>query len=99
MIHTLIPNINLITSHLTFLRDVSQAVEVVAFETETFLVISKSGSTLDSEESELDEREEEYNAQGLSLQRFERISEMVKGFRKTCQCVRTLNQVCLRFPS
>ena len=57
----------------------------MAFESETFLVISKSGSPLDCDESDLDEQERTYGAQGLSKQRFEKISEIVKGFRKTCQ--------------
>nr|XP_019051233.1 Gtr1/RagA G protein Gtr1 [Kwoniella bestiolae CBS 10118]OCF30163.1 Gtr1/RagA G protein Gtr1 [Kwoniella bestiolae CBS 10118] len=70
IIHTLIPNISLITSHLTYLRDLCLAVEAVLFEADTFLVIAKSGSPLDSRE--------------LDQQRFEKISEIVKGFKKTC---------------
>ena len=85
VIHTLIPNINLITSHLTFLRDLCLAVEVVVFESETFLVMSKAGSPVDSEPSELDERERAFGVNQLHRQRFEKISELVKGFRKTCQ--------------
>ena len=85
VIHTLIPNINLITSHLTFLRDLCLGVEAVLFEAETFLVIAKSGSALDAHSSELDKREVWGGAKGLDAQRFEKISEIVKGFRKTCQ--------------
>ncbi|ORX41120.1 Gtr1/RagA G protein conserved region-domain-containing protein [Kockovaella imperatae] len=85
VIHTLIPNINLITAHLTYLRDICMAVEAVAFEAETFLVISKSGSPLDSNEAELDDQETRYGAGSLSKHRFEKISEIIKGFRKTCQ--------------
>ena len=85
VIHTLIPNINLITSHLTFIRNLCLGVEAVLFESETFLVIAKSGSPLDSHTSELDERETQGGAKALDPQRFEKISEIVKGFRKTCQ--------------
>ncbi|KAK1922974.1 Gtr1/RagA G protein conserved region-domain-containing protein [Papiliotrema laurentii] len=85
VIHTLIPNIGLITSHLTFLRDLCLATEAVVFEAETFLVIAKSGSPLDSPVSDMDEREKEYGAQALDRKRFEKISETIKSFRKTCQ--------------
>ncbi|WWD20577.1 hypothetical protein CI109_105053 [Kwoniella shandongensis] len=85
IIHTLIPNINLITSHLTYLRNLNQAVEAVLFEAETFLVIAKSGSPLDCDTNDLDEVEVNKGAKGLDQQRFEKISEIVKGFRKICQ--------------
>jgi Ras-related GTP-binding protein A/B len=85
VIHTLVPNIGLITSHLTFLRDLCLAVEIVVFEAETFLVIAKSGSPLDADASELDRHELEGGAEVLDKQRFEKTSEIVKGFRKTCQ--------------
>ncbi|ORY29647.1 Gtr1/RagA G protein conserved region-domain-containing protein [Naematelia encephala] len=85
VIHTLIPNIGLITSHLTYLRDVCLAVEAVVFEAETFLVIAKSGSPLDSPPSEFDKQENRGGASVLDPQRFEKISEIIKGFRKTCQ--------------
>jgi Ras-related GTP-binding protein A/B len=55
------------------------------FEAETFLVIAKSGSVLDCDPSEMDDREKEYGAQVLDRKRFEKISETIKGFRKTCQ--------------
>ncbi|CAD6587425.1 MAG: GTP-binding protein gtr1 [Tremellales sp. Tagirdzhanova-0007] len=85
VIHTLIPNINLITSHLTFLRDLCLSVEAVLFEAETFLVIAKSGSPLNSHALEMDEREVGGGLRGLDPQRFEKISELIKRFRKTCQ--------------
>lgn len=85
VIHTLVPNINLITSHLTYLRDLCLAVEVVVFEAETFLVIAKSGSPLDADNSDLDDREVKGGMKALDGKRFEKISETIKGFRKTCQ--------------
>ncbi|EIW69853.1 Gtr1/RagA G protein Gtr1 [Tremella mesenterica] len=85
VIHTLIPNIGLITSHLTFMRDLCLAAEAVMFEAETFLVIAKSGSPLDSDPSQMDDNEVKSGAKALDPQRFEKISEIIKGFRKTCQ--------------
>ncbi|WWC92149.1 uncharacterized protein L201_007103 [Kwoniella dendrophila CBS 6074] len=84
IIHTLIPNISLITSHLTYLRDLCLAVEAVLFEADTFLVIAKSGSPLDCDPSDLDQVEIDNGAKELDQQRFEKISEIIKGFKKTC---------------
>ncbi|WWC98727.1 hypothetical protein V866_005620 [Kwoniella sp. B9012] len=84
IIHTLIPNISLITSHLTYLRDLCLGVEAVLFEADTFLVIAKSGSPLDCDPSDLDAVEIDNGARELDQQRFEKISEIVKGFKKTC---------------
>lgn len=55
------------------------------FEAETFLVIAKSGSPLDAEASDLDDREVKGGMKALDRKRFEKISETIKGFRKTCQ--------------
>lgn len=85
VVHTLIPNVNLISSHLTYLRDLCLAVELVAFETETFLVIAKSGTPVDTPVDELDHAEKKGGVDKLGVKRFEKISEIVKGFRKTCQ--------------
>lgn len=90
IIHTLIPNISLITSHLTYLRDLCLCVEAVMFEAETFLVIAKSGSPLDCDPSDLDAVEAKAGAKDLDRQRFEKISEIIKGFRKVCQYVSPL---------
>ena len=85
VIHTLVPNINLITSHLTYLRDLCLAVEVAVFEAETFLIIAKSGSPLDADIADLDKREVKGGMRALDRKRFEKISDTIKGFRKTCQ--------------
>lgn len=85
VIHTLIPNVRTAIKHLTYLRDLLLAVEAVMFESETFLVIAKSGSPIDSDPADFDEREVSSGVRGLDPQRFEKISEIVKGFRKTCQ--------------
>lgn len=85
VIHTLVPNINLITTHLTYLRDLCLAVEVAVFEAETFLIIAKSGSPLDADSSDLDAREVKGGMRALDRKRFEKISDTIKGFRKTCQ--------------
>lgn len=85
MIHTQIPNIKLITAHLTWMRDMLGAAEIAAFESETFLIMAKSGSPLDSDASEADEVERAQGIPHLDPERFEKISEIVKSFRKTCQ--------------
>ncbi|WVQ86022.1 hypothetical protein IAT38_008190 [Cryptococcus sp. DSM 104549] len=82
IIHTLIPNITLITSHLTYLRDLTLSVEAVLFESETFLVIAKSGSPLHCDTNDMDAVEVQNGAKGLDPQRFEKISDIIKGFRK-----------------
>lgn len=61
------------------------AAEIAAFESETFLVMAKSGSPLDAEASEADDAERAKGVARLDEQRFEKISEIVKSFRKTCQ--------------
>jgi Ras-related GTP-binding protein A/B len=80
-----VPNINLITTHLTYLRDLCLAVEVAVFEAETFLIIAKSGSPLDADSFDLDAREVKGGMRALDRKRFEKISDTIKGFRKTCQ--------------
>lgn len=85
MIHTQIPNIKLISAHLTYLRDMLGAAEIAAFESETFLIMAKSGSPLDSDASEADDVERAKGVPKLDPERFEKISEIVKSFRKTCQ--------------
>lgn len=57
------------------------------FEAETFLVIAKSGSPLDCDPSDLDAVEAKAGGKDLDRQRFEKISEIIKGFRKVCQYV------------
>lgn len=57
------------------------------FEAETFLVIAKSGSPLDCDPSDLDAVEAKAGAKDLDRQRFEKISEIMKDFRKVCQYV------------
>jgi Ras-related GTP-binding protein A/B len=65
-------------------RDISLAAEVVLFEAQTFLVIAKSGSPVDCDETEFDEVERQGGVNWLDRQRFEKISEIVKKFRTTC---------------
>jgi Ras-related GTP-binding protein A/B len=67
------------------MRDLLGAAECVVFEAETFLAMAKSGSPIDCDPSELEEVEVERGVPHLDRQRFEKISEIVKSFRKTCQ--------------
>lgn len=55
------------------------------FEAETFLAMAKSGSPIDCDPSELEDIEVTRGVPHLDRQRFEKISEIVKSFRKTCQ--------------
>lgn len=48
-------------------------------------MIAKSGSPLDADVSDLDVREVKGGMKALDTKRFEKISETIKGFRKTCQ--------------
>lgn len=48
-------------------------------------MIAKSGTPLDTDSADLDETEKRTGIARLDRQRFEKISEIVKGFRKTCQ--------------
>jgi Ras-related GTP-binding protein A/B len=59
--------------------------EAVLFESQTFLVLAKSGSELDCDESELEQYERLGGAAGFNRKRFEKISEIVKEFRHTCR--------------
>lgn len=85
VIHTLIPNIQLITTHLSFIRDLCGAAEAVVFEAETFLTMAKSGSPLDADPADYEPAEVSRGYGKLDRQRFEKISDIVKSFRKTCQ--------------
>lgn len=84
VIHTLIPNASLIRSHLTHLRNISSSIEAVLFERQTFLVLAKSGSEIDADEDELDKVEIQGGVKGLDRKRFEKVSEIIKGFRLDC---------------
>jgi Ras-related GTP-binding protein A/B len=55
------------------------------FEGDTFLVMAKSGSPLDCETCDFDDTEVALGYNQLDKQRFEKISELIKSFRKTCQ--------------
>lgn len=67
------------------MRDLCSAAEAVMFEGDTFLVMAKSGSPLDCETCDYDETEVALGYNNLDRQRFEKISEIIKSFRKTCQ--------------
>jgi len=85
VIHTLVPNASLMQSHLTHLCKMLSCTEAVLFESQTFLVLAKSGSDLDCDETELEEYERLGGAVGFNRKRFEKISEIVKEFRHTCR--------------
>jgi len=55
------------------------------FEAETFLIIAKSGSPLDANMADFDDRETRGGMRSLDQKRFEKISDTIKAFRRTCQ--------------
>jgi len=58
---------------------------VAVFEAETFLIIAKSGSPLDANMADFDDRETRGGMRSLDQKRFEKISDTIKAFRRTCQ--------------
>jgi Ras-related GTP-binding protein A/B len=67
------------------MRDLCSAAEAVMFEGDTFLVMAKSGSPIDCDATDYDANEVAAGYNNLDRQRFEKISEIIKSFRKTCQ--------------
>ncbi|CAO1631567.1 unnamed protein product [Sympodiomycopsis kandeliae] len=98
IIHSLIPNITSLESNLKQFVEITGATEAVIFEKTTFLVIARSEAeqTTSSARQDSDpllegypstesERQSLLSAGKLHPDRFERISELVKNLRGTCQ--------------
>ena len=71
IVHSLIPNANILSKHLSTLAQACSATEVVLFERTTFLVVATS-SEADEDVHQLD---------GI---RYERTSELIKAFKHSC---------------
>ncbi|KAH6918411.1 rraga protein [Coprinopsis sp. MPI-PUGE-AT-0042] len=93
IVHTLIPNANILAKHLTTFANACSATEVILFERTTFLVIatSSSPSTDATEASGLlvaaDDGESKPPS-SLDPTRYERTSELIKAFKHSCSRVR-----------
>jgi len=74
IVHSLIPNANILSKHLLTLAQACSATEVVLFERTTFLVVATS--------SEADEEGEDGDE--LDGIRYERTSELIKAFKHSC---------------
>jgi len=110
IVHSLIPNIPILCNHLTTFANICSATEVVLFERHTFLIIARSGDDPsdrradDAIEPTDDEEDEEtpieQSALALNPKRFEKISELVKGFRYSCSKLEEhFNSLEIRFPN
>lgn len=107
IVHTLIPQVGVLESHLSHFAQLNNAAEVVVFERSTFLVISRTtqgGAALpvgasafqrtagEGEEDDVEDDMEGFpeerkglDQEGrLSPERFEKISEYIKGFKLSC---------------
>ncbi|CAE6525097.1 unnamed protein product [Rhizoctonia solani] len=82
IVHTLIPNANLLARHLSMFCSICDATEVVLFERTTFLIIARSGRN-----GEFGEQGDEVSDSGddpINPERFEKISELIKAFKLSC---------------
>ncbi|KAF9652827.1 hypothetical protein BDM02DRAFT_3153406 [Thelephora ganbajun] len=74
IVHSLIPNANILSKHLSTLAQACSATEVVLFERTTFLVVAtSSGADKDVEDP--------HKLDGI---RYERTSELIKAFKYSC---------------
>jgi len=81
IVHTLIPNASILSSHLLTLAQACSATEVILFERTTFLVIATSSSPALADDGEED-------AHRLDSKRYERTSELIKAFKHACTRIR-----------
>lgn len=91
IVHTLIPNAAVLSKHLATFAEACSATEVILFERTTFLVIATSSpivapSSVNSDG--LGGEEEDTDQHHLDPTRYERTSELVKGFKHSCSRVR-----------
>jgi Ras-related GTP-binding protein A/B len=93
-VHTLIPNAAVLSKHLTTFAEACSATEVVLFERTTFLVIATSSpvappsiSSPQSPGAPIAEQDH-LDIHKLDPTRYERTSELIKGFKHSCSRVR-----------
>ncbi|EAU88763.2 rraga protein [Coprinopsis cinerea okayama7 len=91
IVHTLIPNANILAKHLSTFAQACSATEVILFERTTFLVIATSTSSTTADPSALladSDDKEDGPTDSLDPKRYERTSELIKGFKHSCSRVR-----------
>lgn len=94
--HTLIPNATVLSKHLTTFGEACNATEVVLFERTTFLVIatsqpSKTAPTIQHDSNGTttsDLTSESLDPHQFPSTRYERTSELIKGFKHACMRMR-----------
>ena len=86
--HTLIPNASILSKHLSTFSKACGATEVILFERTTFLVIATSRSAGASPSSSASDLEDLGEGTRLDPKRYERTSELIKGFKHSCLRVR-----------
>ncbi|QRV72458.1 GTP-binding protein GTR1 [Ceratobasidium sp. AG-Ba] len=95
IVHTLIPNANLLARHLSMFCTICDATEVVLFERTTFLIIARSGRS-----GEFGEQGGDISDSGddpINPERFEKISELIKAF-KLSKIQEQFQSLEMRFP-
>ncbi|KAG9123455.1 hypothetical protein FRC07_014913, partial [Ceratobasidium sp. 392] len=97
IVHTLIPNANLLARHLSMFCTICDATEVVLFERTTFLIIARSGRS-----GEFGEQGGDISDSGddpINPERFEKISELIKAFKLSCSKLQEqFHSLEMRFP-
>ncbi|TFK30090.1 rraga protein [Coprinopsis marcescibilis] len=88
IVHTLIPNANVLAKHLSTFAQACSATEVVLFERTTFLVIATSSSTFSGTQSGLLVDTDDGSQGSMEPTRYERTSELIKSFKHSCARVR-----------
>ena len=76
IVHTLIPNANVLSRHLNVFANACSATEVILFERTTFLVIATS--------SQANSEGHDHEAEAMYTKRYERTSELIKYFKHSC---------------
>ncbi|KJA27073.1 hypothetical protein HYPSUDRAFT_35617 [Hypholoma sublateritium FD-334 SS-4] len=76
IVHTLIPNANVLSRHLNVFANACSATEVILFERTTFLVIATS--------SQANSDGHDHEAEAMYTKRYERTSELIKYFKHSC---------------
>ncbi|KAF8509684.1 rraga protein [Gautieria morchelliformis] len=87
IVHNLIPNAPILAQHLSILGEACGATEVVLFERTTFLVIATS-SPAEQTSSDLSTESADDGRLAMEPSRYERTSELIKGFRHSCSRLR-----------
>lgn len=93
---SLIPNMNTYETHLTKLIELFDASEIILFEKSTFLVISSKSSDATNNINnvkQIQNKEQLGSVTNLDPKRFEKISNIMKNFKQSCNKLKSGFQV------